>query len=109
MVEKSARQENRTMQGVLSLDYARQIQFSYHVVSLLKFPDLVFSFHVLRPALHLLKKGRGPWVRQRVVEAFSSVPSLTAWSFLRLIHGGFLPPPHSPDKSWAAVSPADKS
>jgi len=49
-------------------------------------------------------------VRQRVVKAFSSVPSLTAWSFLRLIH---VPPsggtPHSPDKSWAAVSPADKS
>jgi hypothetical protein len=46
---------------------------------------------------------------RRDVEAFSSVPRLPAWSFLRLIHGGVLPPPHSPDKSGAAVSPADKS
>ena len=44
-----------------------------------------------------------------VLEAFSSVPRLPAWSFLRLICGGVLPPPHSPDKSGAAVSPADKS
>ena len=35
-------------------------------------------------------------MRQRVVETFSSVPSLPVWSFLRLIYGGFLPPPHSP-------------
>jgi hypothetical protein len=44
-----------------------------------------------------------------VLEVFSSVPGLPAWSFLRLICGGVLPPPHSPDKSGAAVSPADKS
>ena len=36
---------------------------------------------------------------------FSSVPRLPAWSFLRLICGGVLPPPHSPDKSGAAFPP----
>jgi len=35
-------------------------------------------------------------MKQRVIETFSSVPSLPAWFFLRLIYGGFLPPPHSP-------------
>ncbi len=35
-------------------------------------------------------------MEQSVVETFSSVPRLPAWSFLRLIHGGVLPPPHSP-------------
>jgi len=37
-------------------------------------------------------------------EAFSSVPRLPAWSFLRLICGGVLPPPHCPDMSGPAVS-----
>ena len=34
---------------------------------------------------------------------------LFAGSFQRLICRGVLPPPHSPDKSGAVVSPADKS
>ena len=42
------------------------------------------------------------------LDVFSYVPRLPAWSFLRLIWGGVLPPPHSPGKSGAAVSPTDK-
>jgi hypothetical protein len=43
------------------------------------------------------------------LDVFSYVPRLPAWSFQRRICGGVLPPPHSPDKSGATVSPTDKS
>jgi len=45
-------------------------------------------------------------------DTFSSVPRLPGWSFLPLICGGVLPPPHSPpllQSGGAAVSPTDKS
>ena len=57
------------MHGVLSSACARQIQFNYHVVSHLKFPDLVFLVYVFRPALHLSKTGSvslRPFLRFRV-------------------------------------------
>ena len=55
------------------------------------------------------RKPGGECLNEHDLDVFSSVPRLPAWSFQRLICRGVLPPPHSPDKSGAAVSPADKS
>jgi len=55
------------------------------------------------------RKSGSECLNERDLDVFSSIPRLPAWSFQRLICGGVLPPPHSPDKSGAAVSPADKS
>ena len=108
---------NRSTSAVLSFKLGGAI-LSF-IVFIHGFVLSVFPMILL---FRLSKTNRGPWAwtrgwmslnscnyEQHVVEAFSSVPRLPAWSFLRLIHGGFLPPPHSHDKSWAAVSPADKS
>ena len=65
--------------------------------------------HLTKRDLERIQKEVDSTWEELVGREARAAPSLTAWSFLGLINGGFLPPPHSPDKSGAAVSPTDKS